>query len=67
MKKNRIWIRKASSHREAGEFERRYYSRMTREERIGLVQELRESYFKISGRAKNESGKRLRRVVKVVQ
>ena len=67
MKKNRIWIRKAVSYKEAREFEKKYYSRMTREDRVGIVQELRESYFKMSGKTKDESGKRLRRVIKIVQ
>lgn len=42
-----IWLYKARSYDETEEFEKTYYSRMTPEERLDIVQYLRESYGKI--------------------
>lgn len=63
----KIWIKKSQSFKEAQEFDARYYHAMSAQQRLELVQFLREIYHKIKGRHKNEIGKRLRRVIKVVQ
>ena len=64
----RIWVNKAKSFKEAEEFDRKYYNQMTPEERLSIVQELREMYLKFSrkGASKYASRKRLRRVIKVI-
>lgn len=64
----RIWINKARSFKEAEEFDRKYYARMTPEQRLNIVQELRDNYFKFleKGSAKHASRKRLRRVIKII-
>ena len=59
----RIWINKANSFKEAEEFDRNYYAQMTPEERLSIVQELREMYFKF---AKVRS-RRLQRVIKIIE
>jgi hypothetical protein len=63
----KIWIKKSQSFKEAQDFDTRYYHAMSLQERLEVVQFLRETYLKIKGRDKNESRKRLRRVIRVVQ
>ena len=63
----KIWIHKADSFKKAKDFEARYYSDMTSSERIDVVQFLRERYFKVKGRLKDESRKGLRRSIKIIQ
>ncbi len=68
----KIWINKAKNFKEAEDFDRKYYAQMTPEERLSIVQELREIYLKFpkrnqKGANKYASGKRLRRVIKVIQ
>jgi len=63
----KIWIKKSQSFKEAQDFDTRYYHAMSLQERLEVVQFLRETYLKIKGRHKNESRKRLRRVIRVVQ
>lgn len=63
----KIWVHKAQSYKEAEEFERKYYSRMTPEERLDIVQFLRESYGKMNKGAALAHRAGLRRVVKIVQ
>ena len=60
----KIWINKVNSFKEAEEFDRKYYARMTPEERLSIVQELREIHFKFLN---PDSKPRLQRVIKVVQ
>jgi hypothetical protein len=63
----KIWLRKAKSFSEAQEQDLDYYLNMSAQERLETVQFLRERYPKF-GRVKlNESGKRLRRTVRIVQ
>ena len=61
----KIWINKASSFKEAAEFDSVYYSKMSKSERIGTMQFLREVYNKLRI-SRNENGKRLRRVIKII-
>ncbi len=63
----KIWVHKACSYEEAEEFEREYYSRMTSEERLDIVQFLRESYGKMNKGAAHAHREGLRRVIKVIQ
>lgn len=61
----KIWINIANSFGEAAKFDAAYYMKMSRSERIGTMQLLREIYHKIKA-PKNGYGKRLRRVIKVI-
>lgn len=68
----KIWIHKSYSFKEAEEFDRKYYSQMSAQQRLDIVQRLREIYFKLSKqwqKIKNNhaSRKRLRRVIKIIQ
>jgi ribonucleotide reductase beta subunit family protein with ferritin-like domain len=56
------WIKKIKSS-DLTEEENKYYKSLTPEERVGIVQELREQYTKIN----NESTKRLRRILRTVK
>ncbi len=72
MRVKKMWTHIHKGFKEAEEFDRNYYVQMTPEERLNIVQELREFYFKfnkenLKGLNKNASRKRLRRVIKVVQ
>ena len=59
----RIWINKAKSFKEAEEFDRKYYAQMTPEERLRIVQELREMYFKFA----RVRSRKLQRVIKIIK
>lgn len=61
----KIWVNKANSFRKAAEFDAAYYARMTNAQRINAMQFLREIYHKLKP-SKNENGKRLRRVIKII-
>ena len=61
----KIWMHKSNSFKEAAKFDSAYYMKMSKAERIGTMQLLREIYWKLKG-SKDESGKRLRRVIKVI-
>lgn len=63
----KIWFHKSSSFAEAQEFDDKYYLSMSNEERLEIVQFLRERYFKIKKESDNEGRKRLRRVIKVIK
>ena len=62
----RLWVNKASSFKEAEKFSKKYYRAMSRTERLETVQLLREIYNKIK-RPKYATGKRLRKVIRVIQ
>ena len=67
----KIWIHKSHSFKEANEFDREYYFKMTPKERLNIMQELREMYYKFSKpfkgpKAKYGYRKRLQRVIKVI-
>ncbi|MDP2911205.1 MAG: hypothetical protein Q8N76_02595 [Candidatus Omnitrophota bacterium] len=64
---HKIWINKASSFKEAEEFDLKYYHNMSSSKRLDIVQSLRDSYFKINGISKDECKKRLRRIIKVIK
>lgn len=63
----RIWMRKAKSFAEAHAYDLDYYGNMSAKERLETVQFLREQYPEFAGVYANESGKGLRRTVKIVQ
>jgi len=63
----KIWVRKAKSFSEAQEQDLDYYLNMSAQERLETVQFLREQYPKFARVKLNESGKRLRRTVRIVQ
>lgn len=73
MKKKIFWENIAHSFKEAEEFDTKYYSSLSPEERLSDIQFCREQYFKITRLASakrgrlDESRKRLRRTVKVIQ
>jgi len=67
MSMKKIWIHKADSFEKARDFEIKYYSDLSSSERIDMVQFLREQYFKLKGRLKDESREGLRRYIKIVQ
>ena len=63
----KIWVKKIGSFSEAQDQDLRYYLNMTPQERIETVQFLREQYFKFNESVPDESGKGLRRTVRVIQ
>ena len=63
----KMWLYKANSFKKARDFEKKYYSNMSSSERMDMVQFLREQYFKLKGRLKDESRKGLRRSIRVIQ
>lgn len=65
--RRKIWIRKMSSFAEAEKFDADYYRAMSRNERLETMQFLREVCGKIRKGKYNACGKRLRRVVRVIQ
>lgn len=65
--KNKIWFNKSNSFKEAKEFDDAYYLSMTPTERLETVQLLREEFWKLKKDINHESGKRLRRVLKLIK
>lgn len=63
----KIWMKKAKSFSEAQEQDLDYYLKMSAQERLEIVQYLREQYPKFAGVNTSESGKGLRRTVTVVK
>jgi hypothetical protein len=63
----KIWIKKFASHQKAEEADHEYYSKLSPEERLGIIQFLRETYFKMKGIFRHEGRGRLRRVIKIIQ
>ncbi len=63
----KIWINKAKTFKEAQDFDRNYYYKMSSSERLEIMQFLRNIYSKFEENINNESRKRLRRVVKIIQ
>ena len=61
------WVNKASSFKDAAEFDKNYYLAMSGTERLEIVQFLRGTYSKMKRGSKSESRKGLRRSVKIVQ
>ncbi len=63
--KERIWIRKFNSFKEAEEKELEYHLNMTPEERLETVEYLREIFYKLKCYGKDREG--LRRVFKIIK
>lgn len=63
----KIWLHRARSYKEAEKFERTYYTHMSPEERLDIVQYLRESYGKMNKGAAHAHRTGLRRVIKIIQ
>lgn len=63
----KIWIRKSASYKEAEEFDREYYLKMTPSERLDIMQYLREIYYKFGRKKKTNGRARLRRVLKIIK
>ncbi|MBN1405200.1 MAG: hypothetical protein JW946_01620 [Candidatus Omnitrophica bacterium] len=63
----KIWAHKASSFKEAEQFDAKYYLSMPATARIEAMQFLRETYLKIRGNKNSESAKGLRRVIRIIQ
>jgi hypothetical protein len=65
---NKIWVNKADSFSAVEEFEESYYSEMLPSERLDTLQWMREEYFRSQKMSLgDESGKRLRRVFKIIK
>lgn len=58
----KIWIKKTDLSQYEKE-EKKYYASLTPEEKLSTIQELREEELK----RKNEDGKRLRRVLRIIK
>lgn len=71
--KEKVWINKPKSFKQAKEFDYDYYSAMTPEERVETVQFLRALFFKLrpnyysKGKKGSKHGKGLRGFIKIVQ
>lgn len=65
--KRKIWVKRSSSFSEAQEFDDSYYLSFTPKERLEIVQILREEYWRFNKDKNYESGKRLRRVFKLIK
>ncbi len=63
----KVWIKKAKSFDEAQELDRNYYLKMSPEQRLEIIQLLRERYYKINKEARDASRKGLRRVIRIIQ
>lgn len=61
------FIHKASSFKEAEEYEDKYYACLSPEERLSDIQICREQYFLMKGISLSESRKRLRRVLRIIK
>lgn len=61
------WIRKAHSFEEEEKFDDEYYRQRSPEERLSDIQFCREMYFRLRRTDINESRKRLRRAIRVIQ
>jgi hypothetical protein len=65
--KRKIWLNKCRSFKEAQEFDDAYYLAQSPQERLETVQFLREEYKKMKKGENYESGKGLRRVLKLIK
>jgi hypothetical protein len=65
MKKRKIWVKKINSFEEENKADIKYYASETPEERLSDIQFCRQQYYLLRG--KNENGKGLRRVVKIIK
>jgi hypothetical protein len=65
--KQKIWVNKPYSFKEAQEFDDSYYLSMTPTERLETVQFLREEYGKLSKDRGYTGGRRLEKVIKLIK
>ncbi len=63
----KIWINKTYSFSEAKQFDDSYYLSLSSSERLETVQFLRDECHKFKKGRSYESGKRLRRVLKIIK
>ncbi len=63
----KIWINKSNSFEEAEKFDENCYRQMTTTQRLEIMQFLRELNFKLKPEKRDESGKRLRRFIRIIQ
>ena len=68
----KVWMHISRSFKEADEFDRQYYLKMTPQERLYIMQELREIYYSFVKPFKGEKRrhghrKGLQRVIRIVQ
>ena len=61
-----IWVNRARSFEEDQDFDSAYYLSLSSTERVECVQVLREEFFKSNGLEFREDGKRLRRVLELL-
>ena len=65
--RKKIWVHKSDSFNKADEFDHVYYFSMTPEERLDVVQFLRERSAKLEESPKHEYRKRLRRILRITE
>jgi hypothetical protein len=63
----KMWIKKSNSFAEAQKHDDNYYLSLSSEERLETVQFLREEYMKLNTDKNYETGKRLRRVLRLIK
>ena len=63
----KIWVKRAKSFHEADQNDLEYYLSMTPEERLDILQFLRETHFKNTGIKKNAHRKGLQRSVRIIK
>lgn len=66
-KMKKIWLKKFNSFKKADQADLDYYLKMSPEEKLSIVQMLRENYHKFTGAKKHVSSDRLRRVIKIIK
>ena len=64
--KDNVWIRKISSFEEGEEKDAEYYRHLTPEERLSVVQDLREEFDKFGMRTNYACAEGLRRAVRTL-
>ena len=67
----KIWVHVSKNFTDSNRFDREYYFQMSPQERLKIMQQLREMYYKfplsINRKIKNGRRKRLQRVIRVVE
>lgn len=65
----KVWVHVSHSFKEAEEFDREYYFKMSPQERLNIMQQLREMYYKFPKFRRENNGyrTRLQKVVRVVK
>jgi hypothetical protein len=65
--KKTVWLNNSRSFKGAQKFDADYYRELSAKERIEAIQVLREAHFKSIGLYSGEDGKRLQRVVRIIE